>query len=318
MNTWVLGNLAKAKSTRPLFFLLMNLEVHKKAWKIHTSWGFKSYCWLHTNTWVLGNLAKAKSIRPPFFLLMNLEVHKKARKIHTSWGFKSYCWLHRNTRVVGNLAKAKSIRPPFFLLMKFEVHKKAWKIHTSWGFKSYCWLHMNTRVLGNLAKAKSTRPPFFLLMNLEVHKKAWKIHTSWGLLNLSRRTLSISAFVKYITSVHIITIWHDINWAVWIVRQRNTGWSKSSLCTSAGRVLKCAACGEVLTQNMLGGTHTHLCHIPLEATSNPCRSRKYCTFTMTSTLTYILLLTGIQGLFAHPVYPTSERYTWTFRSSCIS
>jgi hypothetical protein len=33
MNTWVLGNFAKAKSTRPIFFLLINLEVRKKVGK---------------------------------------------------------------------------------------------------------------------------------------------------------------------------------------------------------------------------------------------------------------------------------------------
>jgi hypothetical protein len=34
MNIWVLGNFAKAKSSKPLFSLLINLEVRKKVGKI--------------------------------------------------------------------------------------------------------------------------------------------------------------------------------------------------------------------------------------------------------------------------------------------
>jgi len=36
--------------------------------------------------------------------------------------------------------------------------------------------------------------------------------------------------------------------------------------------------------------------MPLEVTSKISCNRKYCNFTVTSTLTYILLSTGVQGL----------------------
>jgi hypothetical protein len=42
-------------------------------------------------------------------------------------------------------------------------------------------------------------------------------------------------------------------------------------------------------------------HMPVGLTSNNYCSRKYCTFTVTSTLTYIILPKGVQRPFAHPV-----------------
>jgi hypothetical protein len=52
-----------------------------------------------------------------------------------------------------------------------------------------------------------------------------------------------------------------------------------------------------------------LCYLTLGVTSNTYCSRKYYTFTVVSSLTYILLPTGARGCFSHPMPP----YTvWVF------
>jgi hypothetical protein len=49
------------------------------------------------------------------------------------------------------------------------------------------------------------------------------------------------------------------------------------------------------------------CHMPLGVTSKTSCNRKYCTFTVTSTLPNIQLPTGVQGLFSHPVEGDFDR-----------
>jgi len=57
-----------------------------------------------------------------------------------------------------------------------------------------------------------------------------------------------------------------------------------------------------------------LCNMTLGVTSNTYCSRKYCIFTVVSSLTYILLPTAAQGLFCHLLPP----YTvWTFTKNDI-
>jgi hypothetical protein len=54
------------------------------------------------------------------------------------------------------------------------------------------------------------------------------------------------------------------------------------------------------TWNILGGI-SYLCHLNLGVNSNTYCNRKYCTFTVISSLIFVLLPTGAQGLLVHPV-----------------
>jgi hypothetical protein len=98
-----------------------------------------------------------------------------------------------------------------------------------------------------------------------------------------------------------------------------TGWAKSSC---ANNMLHCAVSGKVPYVEYFRW-HKYLCHLTLGVNSNTYCNRKYCTFTVTSSLIYILLPTGARGLLVHPVpcYVTrlyssvAESIT---HSSCVS
>jgi hypothetical protein len=57
---------------------------------------------------------------------------------------------------------------------------------------------------------------------------------------------------------------------------------------------------EVSHKTPFGGIHD-LSHVPVGVTSNTYCNHKYCTFTITFSLTYILLVTSVQELFTYPV-----------------
>jgi hypothetical protein len=58
--------------------------------------------------------------------------------------------------------------------------------------------------------------------------------------------------------------------------------------------------GKSYTWNTLGGI-SDLCHLTLGVTSNTYFNYKCCTFTVTSSLAYIILPTCALGLLVHPV-----------------
>jgi hypothetical protein len=61
--------------------------------------------------------------------------------------------------------------------------------------------------------------------------------------------------------------------------------------------------------NSLSGI-SDTCHMPVSVNYSACCYHKCCIFTVNATLTYIVPVTGTQGLLAPSVYTASIKSTW--------